>query len=592
MSPPRAPARGWRPAWLLAVALALSAAQAAAAERILAYDSVVEVRADGALDVTERIRVRAEGDAIRRGIYRDFPTRYTDRHGNNVVVGFDVVGVERDGRAEPWFTERESNGVRVSTGNDTLLPVPLDTTYTLRYRTTRQLGFFESHDELYWNAIGHGWDFPVETASVEVRLPSAVPAASMELDGWSGAQGAREQGFEAAVSAAGVARWTLGRPLQPREGLTIVLSFPKGIVVAPSRADRFGWLLRDNLSLLAALAGLAALLAFCLKRWHRVGRDPRPGVVIARYEPPRDESPAALRYMVRRHYDNTCLSADLLACAVQGAVDIEQDDRLLGDRWTLQRRDLPAPAIANGDERRLLETLLPPSRPRLELEKGNASHLQAAIAAHGKGLEKRFQPAMFRHNGGSIAIAFLILGATVAASVVLAATGNGGGMPWLLVPVALALAVAIAFAVLVGAPTPEGRRLLDEIEGFKRYLSVAEQDDLARREGPGAGAGAAPPLDAARFEALLPYAVALGVEKAWTAKFTAAVGSAAAAAAVSGIAWYHGRGSADIGRFTSSIGSALGAQIASSSTPPGSSSGGGGGGFSGGGGGGGGGGGR
>src|SRR5690606_6238284 len=363
------------------------------------------------------------------------------------------------------------------------------------------------------------------------------------------------------------------------EGLTIVLSFPKGVVAAPTRADRIGWLLRDNLSLLAALVGLAVLLAFCLKRWHRVGRDPRPGVVIARYEPPRDESPAALRYMVRRHYDNTCLSADLLACAVQGAVDIEQVDRRLGDRWTLQRRDLPAQAIANGDERRLLEALLPPSRPRLELEKGNASHLQAAIAAHGKGLEKRFQPAMFRHNGGSIAIAFLIFGVTVAASAALVVASNGGGMPWLLLPLALALAVAIAFAVVVGAPTPEGRRLLDEIEGFKRYLSVAEQDDLARLRGP--GQGAPPPLDATRFEALLPYAVALGVEKAWTAKFTAAVGSAAAAAAVSGIAWYHGRGSADIGRFTSSIGSALGAQIASSASPPGSSSGGGGGGFSG-----------
>src|SRR5690606_9969440 len=104
----------------------------------------------------------------------------------------------------------------------------------------------------------------------------------------------------------------------------------------------------------------------------------------------------------------------------------------------------------------------------------------------------------------------------------------------------------------------------------------------------------APELDATRFEALLPYAVALEVEDAWTERFTAAVGTAAATAATAGIAWYQGNlaGGGDIGRFTQSVGSALGSRIASASTPPGSSSGGGfsggGGGFSGGGGGGGG----
>ncbi|MBA3487357.1 MAG: hypothetical protein H0T88_09255 [Lysobacter sp.] len=51
--------------------------------------------------VVEQIRVRAEGASIRRGIYRDFPTRYHDHRGNRVVVGFDVVEVRRNGEPEP-----------------------------------------------------------------------------------------------------------------------------------------------------------------------------------------------------------------------------------------------------------------------------------------------------------------------------------------------------------------------------------------------------------------------------------------------------------------------------------------------------------
>jgi uncharacterized membrane protein len=104
------------------------------------------------------------------------------------------------------------------------------------------------------------------------------------------------------------------------------------------------------------------------------------------------------------------------------------------------------------------------------------------------------------------------------------------------------------------------------------------------------GPGTPPRIDADRYQRLLPYAVALEVEDAWTGKFTLAVGAAAAAASTATMAWYGGARIPDMGSFASSVGSSLNSQIASASTPPGSSSGGGG--FSGGGGGGGGGGGR
>ena len=106
------------------------------------------------------------------------------------------------------------------------------------------------------------------------------------------------------------------------------------------------------------------------------------------------------------------------------------------------------------------------------------------------------------------------------------------------------------------------------------------------------GPDAPPVLDAKRYERLLPYAVALDVEEAWTKKFTLAVGAAAAAAATQAISWYRGGGVDDLGSLANAVGSSLSSQIASSSSPPGSSSGSGGGGSSGGGGGGGGGGGR
>lgn len=570
---------------LLTAVLGLIAVSGAYAnEHIRDYDIDVAIQADGSLDVTENIQVRVEGNQIRRGIYRDFPTRYKDRYGNNVVVELQVLSVDRNGQPEPWFTERLSNGIRINTGNDDFLPAPAEHTFTLRYRTTRQLGFFADHDELYWNAIGTGWVFPIERASVEVRLPAKVPIERMSAEGYTGYQGAKGQQYEADLPADGVARWRLTAPLAPQEGFTIVLTFPKGVIPEPSGTQRLLWLLKDNRGVLVAFAGLLLLLAFCVYEWRRVGRDPRKGVVIARYEPPAGQTPASLRYLRRMGYDMRCFSSAVLALAVGGCVRIVREKRVLKDDWQIER-DTSNTQPPEASQQTLLQRLFLGSNQPLVLKNTSAARVSAAQAAHSSALGKEMQPRYFKSNGISVAKAVAI---TVVSGVLALMISGGAGILATIAVLVLMVATLIVFGLLVRAPTQEGRALLDEIEGLKLYLSVAERDELARMAGP----GSPPMLDAKRYEMLLPYAVALEVEDAWTEKFTAAVGAAAAAVVASNMSWYRGGNVGDLGSLSRAVGSSLTSQISSSSSPPGSSSGSGGGGSSGGGGGGGGGGGR
>jgi uncharacterized membrane protein YgcG len=559
---------------------------ALAQERILAYDVDLVVEPDGGLLVTENIRVRAEGQQIRRGIYRDFPVRYKDRSGNNYVVDFQMLGVERDGRPEAYFTENLFNGVRINTGGDDFLPVPADITFTLRYRTTRQLGFFEEHDELYWNATGLGWDFPIDSATARVRLPGEVPSAQMQLYAYTGPSGAQGRDWAAESPEAGVASFRTTRGLGPREGLTIVVGFPKGLVAQPSRLQRLGLFLRDNGGVLVGLAGLGLLILFYLWRWNRFGRDPAAGPTFPRYAPPEGFTPGELRMLRRMRHDNDCFSADIVDMAVRGYLHIHQGGKKASEPWKLVRQPGASVGMLTAHQQAVAEKLFQ-GKEEVVLKNTEAAQVGGGLREHLKALTKKLTPRYYVLNGGS-----QLLGWTWSILVGFAAVkvAAGSGVIALVVLAVLTLATHITFGYLLKAPTPEGRKLMDEIEGLRMYLGVAERDELKAAPVPG---GEEPSLDAGRYEALLPFAMALDVEGAWTERFTRAVG--AAQARESSPTWYHGRGpvgAMGLASMSSSLGKALSQQISSSSSPPGSSSGGGGGGSSGGGGGGGGGGGR
>ena len=256
---------------------------ARASEEILSFDSTIEVLADSSMQVTETLRVRAEGEQIRRGIYRDFPTDYRDRLNNQIRVGFEVLGVTRDGEREPYFTEKYANGVRVYIGRaDRQLP-PGEYEYALTYRTNRQLGYFADHDELYWNVTGNGWGFPIQSASASITLPAGVPQSAIAIEGYTGPFGATGQDYTARVVGDSLASIRTTRPLMPSEGLTVVVSWPKGVVPQPTATQRAGWLLDDNLGLIIALGGLATMAAYLYFAWSRYGRDPPAGPPFPHY---------------------------------------------------------------------------------------------------------------------------------------------------------------------------------------------------------------------------------------------------------------------------------------------------------------------
>ncbi|RFF28876.1 DUF2207 domain-containing protein [Wenzhouxiangella sediminis] len=627
---------------LLLILLSLWSLAVFAEERIVEFASTVEVKPSGELEVTEEITVVAEGRDIRRGIYRDFPTLYETRGGERVTVPFELVSVRRNGELEDRRVESISNGVRIYMGSEGRTLETGEHTFTLVYRTGWQIGFFEDFDELYWNVTGNAWGFPIERASAVVNLPPGASPDDLRLDAYTGRQGEKGDAAVGEVVSGSQVRFETTRSLAPREGLTIAVGFPKGLVREPTAAEKRQKRLRDNQVAVIGAVGTLVVVLWYLFAWHRVGRDPDGGAVYPLYDPPEGYSPAMLRYVWKMGYDKTCLAAALVSLAVKGALKLDKDS---SDDYVAERLD---GETESATERKLLTSLLDGPGDRMVFEQSNHKDISAALKAHEKALSGRMEGRYFKLNrwwvipGILISIVTLVamvlslpgekkfvagflaahqaiwnlgtavllmrvyrswrdldgvtdlIGAIVmtafsipfAAASVFVLGYFGMTIGW--IPGVMVVAIGIVnglFWSWMRAPTLRGRKLLDQVEGLRLYLTVAERDDIEQRHAD------APPQTFEEFERLLPYAVALDAADTWAERFAAEIEAAAQAGSAQSRPWYPAtlsNGQLTAAGLGSALGSSLASATASASSAPGSSSGSGGGGFSGGGGGGGG----
>ncbi|MEM7613202.1 MAG: DUF2207 domain-containing protein [Pseudomonadota bacterium] len=557
---------------LLALLALLAPLAAVADERILSFHSDILVNADASIEVTETIRVRAEGRQIRRGIYRSIPTVYFDKAGNRFEVSIDPVLVMRDGETEPFHIKRPRESIDVYFGSsDYFLPAG-EYEYRFRYRATRMLGFYESHDELYWNVTGFEWRFPIDAASASVRFGFPVDEQAIIVDAYTGAFGERGRDYTTELRGGPEIRFASRSALSAVNGLTIVVGWPKGLVDEPTGMQRFAWFLRDNLNVLVVLAGILVLLAYYVPVWRKYGRDPDAGVIVTRYEPPPGFSPASLRYIRQMHYDGKVMTAAIVNLAVKGYLRIEQTR----DEHTLSRVPVgnDAPALAAG-ESELLDALFS-GASSIELDNKNHEIIGEARKAHSRSLKADYQSKYFNTNG------MLNTPAVVIAVCFTVASFMQGLEP---TPAQIGLIIVlfvmmVGFAVIMKSPTTRGRQLLDQVGGFRDYLDIAEREELNLRNPP----QKTPQL----FERYLPYALALDVDQHWAEKFAVLMASIREPdGAAWSPAWYTGNWN-NVARLSSNLSGDFNSAVSHSASPPGSSSGAGGGGFSGGGGGGGG----
>jgi hypothetical protein len=567
--------RLWRVAVLIAALT--STGRAFAAEVIHSFNSDVAVARDGELTVTETLRVRAEGNAMRHGIYRDFPLTFRDAGGHLREVTFSMLGVTRDGYQEPYHTERDNGFIRIYAGNSKVLLRPGEYTYVFTYRTGRQVRWFDDKPELNWNVTGNFWNFPIEAATYQLHLVDG--AAPLRWTAFTGRVGARGTDWHGSIGNDGTLSVSTTRRLAPREGLTVVAALPASAVDPPSANTLLWYRLYDNRQWIIGGIGFLAVLIYYFAAWEAFGRDPKGGIIIPLFHPPAGISPALANYihnwgLTREKW--RAFTAAALSLAVRGTVLLDRSGGGLTLKKTGNKADADTPLSA---EERAIVTKLNTNGGTIVIDQTHAVTVADLVAKFTNAVVSVNRNRFFRRNLGYVAFGVAMTVAVVAALAafgglqdtdigILYAVGIGGlfvglfllpllrsvfgagpklvnmaRLAILLIWAAIFLSSVFSFAYaalptflendpfpfvlvtafgalngiflyLMKAPTVLGRKIMDQLDGLRLYLQTAEADRLN---------SAAPEITSDRFEALLPYAVALDVEKPWAHAFEAAL---------------------------------------------------------------------
>jgi hypothetical protein len=377
------------------------------------------------------------------------------------------------------------------------------------------------------------------------------------------------------------------RALAAGEGMTFAVSFQKGIIAYPEGMDALAQNVSDLREVWLPVLAVLVLLGYNLIAWWRVGRDPPKGTIIPLFHPPKDFSPGLTHYVqywgMFQGGGWTAFTAAIFNLGVKGLVTINNIGDALSVKLTGKSPQTPLPV---GEE--VLFSYLQ-STGGVTVNKASGPTLNTKRGEFTAAIARENRKVWFSHNAGyvvfSFVLAFVMMGAMVLldvlepvwligafiggivvgiiGSLVFSFLSKGGIRLFMFVlwlgivgfnmgggilesfssvtvnSAAIAagslILISIVFAALMRAPTIQGRKVMDEIEGFKLYLETAEKNRL--------NMSGEPPMTKDRFERILPYAIAMGVEKPWTEHFEGELARNAVSDVGSDYqpSWYSGR---------------------------------------------------
>ncbi len=147
-------------------------------QKVFAQDSEYISQFTTKITVNQNTSIRVEEtifyhtDYYKHGIYRYVPVAYNRNGIKTVLTISDIVITDENNQVMQYEKSYDGPFLMLKIGDPDVTFVG-EKTYQIAYSVEKALSEFETHDELYWDITGEGWQFPILSTSAEVISPFA-----------------------------------------------------------------------------------------------------------------------------------------------------------------------------------------------------------------------------------------------------------------------------------------------------------------------------------------------------------------------------------------------------------------------------------
>ncbi len=578
---------------------------------IKAYDVKMVVNEDNTFDITETITT--DFTQSKHGIYRKIPTKNTVNR---------VDGTSSKNRAKitnikvnEKFSTTTENGYKVIKIGDANKTLTGEHTYVISYTYDIGKDKLKDADELYYNLIGTEWDTTINYLTFTIQMPKEFDKEKLGFS--AGTYGStNSSSVEYIVDDNRIEGFYTGF-LRQGEGLTVRLTLPEGYFVRESgNADGY---------VIGVIIVFIIFVVISAILWKIYGRDDKV-VETVEFYPPEGMNSAELSFLYNGNVDDKGIISLLIYLANKGYLKIEDlgtKNFLYGNNFRItklkeyagnneneriffnglfKRKD----SVTNEDLYDRFYTTIDKIKRRINSKENKKKIIEPIskrkivwlvlmcivifilitvkpVIEYGDS-ETMVFALLFPGIGFGFALGML-LGKTKVFEKIFGLFWGifFGGVPWALMVLPILIdetkyfvlyaiglicvAIIIFFIKIMPKRTPYGNEVLGKIKGFKRFLEVAEKEQLEELVS----------QNPQYFYYILPYTYALGVSDKWVKQFETI--------AIQEPNWYYSQTGFSVSSFGTFMSSTMRSAQNTMTSSPSSSGGGGssGGGFSGGG---------
>lgn len=472
------------------------------------FESNIVIQEDSSIIVTEK----AVADFSREehhGYLAIIPIRYKNQYGHDFALRFKVLEIkDENGTAWPYEEIHEGDNVQLKIG-DPVKYLNKPSTFIISYKIERAITQFDDHKELYWNVTGNEGEVQIENATSTITLPNKVKTSDLRAKCYTGKTGSSEEACSIAINGNTI-KIAATRTLNPLEGLTIVVGFPKDAVANPGFSQEAIWFLADNWGYILPVLTFGIFYYIWLKR----GRDPKinRNTIVPMYTPPDNLRPSEIGAIIDERVDIRDITSSIIDFAVRGYLEIiekkEKKFFIITTEYEFKKlKDFSNDSNLESYEKQILEGIFDNS-DHIKLSDLKNKFYEYLPKIRNKIYEIIVKKSYFPASPEKTRQNYLILGIIIIAGSFLTMSFLSVYLPLSFIfGSLLSGGIIIAFSKFMPAKTKKGVEVYYKILGLEEFINTAEKDRMKFQEKENI------------FEKLLPYAMALGVAEKWTKAF-------------------------------------------------------------------------